>query len=72
MKVFCLGGVGRICREAALDMLQHSQRVTRLTIGDRDEKAATEVATWLDDQRADHLGGGRVRHRGLRGCTLGL
>lgn len=52
MRIFCLGGAGRICREAALDMLEDSD-VERLTIGDHDENAAREVAQWLNDPRVD-------------------
>ncbi len=52
MKVFCLGGAGRICREAALDLVEYSD-FQRITIGDHDESAAKEVAGWLNDRRVD-------------------
>jgi len=52
MKVLCLGGAGKICREAALDLVQFSD-FERITIGDHDEKAGEEVVTWLKDSRVD-------------------
>lgn len=52
MKVFCLGGAGRICREAALDLVEYSQ-FERITIGDCDEEAGLEVVRWLNDPRVD-------------------
>lgn len=52
MKVLCLGGAGKICREAALDLVQFSD-FERITIGDHDEKAGEEVVTWLKDERVD-------------------
>ena len=54
MKVFCLGGAGRICREATLDLVQFSD-FEKITIGDYDEKAAKEVVTWLNDPRVDFI-----------------
>ena len=54
MKVFCLGGAGRICREATLDLVQFSD-FEKITIGDYDEKAAKEVVTWLNDPRVDFV-----------------
>ena len=38
MKVFCLGGAGRICRESTLDLVQHTD-FERITVADYDEKA---------------------------------
>lgn len=52
MKVFCLGGAGRICREAALDLVQQPD-FWRITIGDADAAEAGAVARWLDDPRVD-------------------
>ena len=54
MKVFCLGGAGKICREAALDLVQFSDFDT-ITIADFDEKAGREVVEWLDDPRCDFV-----------------
>ena len=52
MKVLCLGGAGRICREAAFDLVEFSD-FERITIGDCDEKAGQETVAWLDDDRVD-------------------
>jgi saccharopine dehydrogenase-like NADP-dependent oxidoreductase len=38
MKVLCLGGAGKICREAAYDLVEFSDFQT-ITIGDYNEKA---------------------------------
>ncbi len=50
MKVLCLGGAGKICREAALDLVQFSE-FDEITVGDYDEKAGREVVQWLNDPR---------------------
>jgi saccharopine dehydrogenase-like NADP-dependent oxidoreductase len=52
VKVLCLGGAGRICREAVLDLVAFSD-FERISIGDADEQAGQEVAAWLDDPRVD-------------------
>jgi len=52
MKVLCLGGAGRICREAALDLVQFSDFDT-ITIGDYDEQAGRGVVNRLGDPRVD-------------------
>jgi saccharopine dehydrogenase-like NADP-dependent oxidoreductase len=52
MKLFCLGGAGRICREAVLDCVQFSE-FDRITIGDLDEEEGRRVVTWLGDPRVD-------------------
>ncbi|MFB9326830.1 saccharopine dehydrogenase family protein [Paenibacillus aurantiacus] len=52
MKVFCLGGAGRICREAVLDLVQHSE-FERITIGDYNAEEAQRVADELNDSRID-------------------
>lgn len=52
MKVLCLGGAGKICRESALDLVMFSD-FEKITIGDFDEKAGREVVKWLDDPRVD-------------------
>lgn len=54
MKVFCLGGAGNICREAVLDLVQHSDFHT-ITIGDYNEEAGREVVAWLNDPRVDFV-----------------
>lgn len=52
MKVFCLGAAGRISRESALDLVQHSDFDT-ITIGDYNYEEACRVARWLNDPRVD-------------------
>jgi saccharopine dehydrogenase-like NADP-dependent oxidoreductase len=52
MKVLCLGGAGKICREASLDLVQFSA-FDEITIGDYDETAGREVVQWLNDPRVD-------------------
>lgn len=52
MRVFCLGGAGKICREAVLDLVRFSD-FERITLGDRDEVAGREVVSWLDDPRVE-------------------
>jgi lysine 6-dehydrogenase len=54
MKVFCLGGAGKICRETAHDLVQWSD-FERITIGDCDVAAGREVAAWLNDPRVDFV-----------------
>lgn len=54
MKVFCLGGGGKICREAALDLVQFSD-FERITIGDFNEDAGREVVKKLKDKRVDFV-----------------
>jgi len=52
MKVLCLGGAGKICREAAYDLVEFSD-FRKITIGDYNEKAGREVVKWLNDSRVD-------------------
>ena len=52
MRALCLGGAGRICREAILDLVRHSS-FDRITVADVDLRAAEEVCAWLDDPRVD-------------------
>lgn len=54
MKIACLGGAGRICREAVLDLVRFSD-AKRITVADVDERAGREIAAWLDDPRVDFL-----------------
>jgi len=54
MKLFCLGGAGRICREAILDLVQFSP-ATRITVADINESAGREVVAWLNDPRVDYM-----------------
>ena len=52
MRVLCLGGAGKICREAALDLVEFSN-FEKITIGDFNQKAGREVVQWLHDPRVD-------------------
>lgn len=52
LKVFCLGGAGRISRESVLDLVQHSS-FTKITIGDYNYEEACKVAESLNDDRID-------------------
>ena len=52
MKVFCLGGAGKICREAAYDLVEFSD-FQKITIGDTNGKTGREVVQWLNDPRVD-------------------
>nr|WP_221401322.1 saccharopine dehydrogenase C-terminal domain-containing protein [Paenibacillus phyllosphaerae] len=47
-----MGGAGRICREAVLDLVQHSS-FERITIGDYNLEEAQRVAGELNDPRVD-------------------
>lgn len=51
---FCLGGAGRICREAARDLVEHAS-FDRLAIGDPNERAGREVVEWLNDPRVSFV-----------------
>jgi len=52
MKIFCLGGAGRICRESVYDLVSHSD-FEQITIGDYNYNEAVEVKEWLNDSRID-------------------
>jgi len=52
MKAFCLGGAGRICREAILDLVEFS-KFQRITVADANEEEGRKVVAWLDDPRVD-------------------
>ncbi|MCI0764846.1 saccharopine dehydrogenase C-terminal domain-containing protein [Bacillus sp. TL12] len=54
MKVFCLGGAGKICREAILDLVQFSSFET-ITVADFNEEEGRKVVEWLDDPRVDFV-----------------
>jgi saccharopine dehydrogenase-like NADP-dependent oxidoreductase len=53
MKIFALGGAGKICRESALDIVQFGT-FDRLTIGDFNIAAAKETADWLNHPKVDY------------------
>jgi saccharopine dehydrogenase-like NADP-dependent oxidoreductase len=52
MRVLCLGGAGKICREAAYDLVGFLN-FQKITIGDHNEKAGKEVVEWLNNPRVD-------------------
>ncbi|MGE5704168.1 MAG: saccharopine dehydrogenase family protein [Clostridia bacterium] len=54
MKIFCLGGAGNICREAVLDLVQHSEFQT-ITIGDFNEEEGRKLVASLNDPRVDFV-----------------
>lgn len=53
MKVFVLGGAGRIIREAALDLVINGN-FEKITIADYNEQGAKEVAEWLNNPNVDY------------------
>ncbi|WHY57361.1 saccharopine dehydrogenase family protein [Peribacillus simplex] len=54
MKVFCLGGAGRICREAVLDLVEYSE-FDEITIGDFNEALGKELVNELNDPRVNFV-----------------
>ncbi|MGG3478471.1 saccharopine dehydrogenase C-terminal domain-containing protein [Peribacillus frigoritolerans] len=54
MKVFCLGGAGRICREAVLDLVEYSE-FDEITIGDFNEALGKELVNELNDHRVNFV-----------------
>ncbi len=54
MKVFCLGGAGKICGEAVRDLAEYSD-VDRITIGDPNADAARILIDDLGDDRLDYV-----------------
>jgi len=54
LKVFCLGGAGKICREAILDLVQFSSFET-ITVADFNEEEGRKVVEWLNDPRVDFV-----------------
>lgn len=54
MKVFCLGGAGKICREAILDLVQYS-KFEKITVADFNEQEGQAVVKWLNDPRIDFV-----------------
>lgn len=54
MRVFCLGGAGRICREAILDLVQYSD-FEQITVADFNEEEGKKVVKMLNDPRVDFV-----------------
>ncbi|MDN3016929.1 saccharopine dehydrogenase C-terminal domain-containing protein [Paenibacillus sp. BSR1-1] len=63
MKVFCLGGAGRICREAVLDLVEHSD-FDVITIGDFNEELGLKLVKELDDPRVNFVKVNVFNHEG--------
>ena len=82
MNYFCLGGAGRICREAVLDLVKFSQ-ARRITVADSNIAEGTKFVARLADPRVDFVpvdvrnhGETVLKMRGydvvLDGTTIGL
>merc|ERR1711964_535827 len=54
MGVLCLGGAGKICREAVYDLVETSD-FEQITIADPNQSEAERVVEWLDDSRVDFI-----------------
>ncbi|HHZ91020.1 TPA: saccharopine dehydrogenase [Candidatus Poribacteria bacterium] len=54
MKILCLGGAGKICRESIYDLIQTSD-FEQITIADPNQTEARIVVEWLDDSRVDFI-----------------
>lgn len=54
MKVFCLGGAGKIAREAVLDLVTYSS-FEKITVADFNEEEGRKVVEWLNDPRVDFV-----------------
>jgi len=54
MKILCVGGAGRICRESIKDLVEFSD-FERITIGDVNESTAQEVIRDISDKRVDFI-----------------
>ncbi|WP_342515247.1 saccharopine dehydrogenase C-terminal domain-containing protein [Sporosarcina sp. FSL K6-1522] len=62
MKVFCLGGAGRIAREAVLDLVEHSEFEV-ITIGDFNEEIGQELVKELNDSRVNFVKVNVMNHK---------
>jgi lysine 6-dehydrogenase len=54
MKVFCLGGAGKIAREAILDIVTYSD-FDVITVADYNEEEGLKVVEWLNDPRVSFV-----------------
>ncbi|KZE47171.1 saccharopine dehydrogenase [Brevibacillus parabrevis] len=54
MKVLCLGGAGRICRESILDLVQYSS-FEKITVADFNETEGRKIVESLQDPRVDFI-----------------
>jgi saccharopine dehydrogenase-like NADP-dependent oxidoreductase len=55
MKVLCVGGAGRICREAIMDLVATTtaNEFSKITVADFNEEAGNELVKLLNDPRVD-------------------
>jgi lysine 6-dehydrogenase len=53
MRIFALGGAGKICRESAYDLVTFGT-FDQLTIGDFDLESAKQTAQWLNHPKVDY------------------
>ncbi|MGD0860782.1 MAG: saccharopine dehydrogenase C-terminal domain-containing protein [Terracidiphilus sp.] len=61
IKIFCLGGAGRICREAVLDLVQFSG-FEQITVADTNESEGRRVVAWLSDPRVGFVAADVKQH----------
>lgn len=54
MRIFCLGGTGRICRESVLDLMATSS-FEQITVGDLDEGVFQEIEGFHGDSRVSFV-----------------
>lgn len=54
VKVLCLGGAGRICRESILDLVQYSS-FEKITVADFNETEGRAIVESLNDPRVDFV-----------------
>ncbi|GIO05836.1 saccharopine dehydrogenase [Brevibacillus reuszeri] len=54
MKVLCLGGAGRICRESIFDLVQYSS-FEKITVADFNEEEGRKIVEALNDPRVDFV-----------------
>lgn len=54
MKVLCLGGAGRICRESIFDLVQYSS-FEKITVADFNEEEGRKIASSFNDPRVDFI-----------------
>jgi lysine 6-dehydrogenase len=52
MQVLCLGGAGKICSEAVLDLVAFAD-FERITIANLNQKAGADLAALINDERVD-------------------
>ena len=55
MKILCIGGAGKICRETIIDLVTTTtaNEFSKITVADFNEEAGSELVRFLDDPRVD-------------------